>query len=69
MKKWLSGLLIASVLLLGACSNQEKAEETKELAKEETIRIASVGPDAEIWRFIAESDAAKERELNLKCKT
>lgn len=66
MKKWLSGLLIASVLLLGACGNQEKTEETKEAAKEATIRIASVGPDAEIWRFIAESDAAKEAGIKLE---
>lgn len=69
MKKWVSGLLIAGVLLLGACGNQAKTEDTKETtnaAKEETIRIASVGPDAEIWRFIAKSDAAKEAGIKLE---
>lgn len=71
MKKRVGSLLLlASVLVFSACgTNSEAATPEKEKeAQSETIVVGSVGSDADIWKFIAASDAAKEAGITIEVK-
>ena len=49
---------LSAVVALAACSNQTTSNSTTSNSKPElkTVKVASVGSDADIWRHIAESD-------------
>ena len=67
MKTYQKILASSLLVLLVGCSNDKKKETTKN-SEVETITIGSMGSDAEIWRFIAESDLAKDNKLDIKVK-
>ena len=60
-------LALSAVVALAACSNQTTSNSTTSNSKSDlkTVKVASVGSDAEIWRHIAESDQAKKAVNNL----
>lgn len=58
MKRTIFGLLVVGLFFLGACSQNS--------TNTSTIKVASVGSDAEIWQFIADSDAAKKADVNIE---
>lgn len=59
---------LSAVVALGACSNQATSNSTTSNSKSElkTVKIASVGSDADIWRHIAETDQAKKAGLKIE---
>ena len=59
---------LSAVVALGACSNQTTSNSTTSNSKSElkTVKVASVGSDAEIWRHIAETDQAKKAGLKIE---
>ena len=61
-------LTLSVVVALGACSNQTTSNSTTSNSKSElkTVKIASVGSDADIWRHIAETDQAKKAGLKIE---
>ena len=61
-------LVLSVVVALGACSNQTTSNSTTSNSKSElkTVKVASVGSDADIWRHIAESDQAKKAGLKIE---
>ena len=61
-------LALSAVVALAACSNQTTSNSTTSNSKSElkTVKVASVGSDAEIWRHIAESDQAKKAGLKIE---
>jgi len=61
-------LALSAVVALGACSNQAASNSTTSNSKSElkTVKIASVGSDADIWRHIAETDQAKKAGLKIE---
>ena len=61
-------LVLSAVVALAACSNQTTSNSTTSNSKSElkTVKVASVGSDAEIWRHIAESDQAKKAGLKIE---
>ena len=61
-------LALSVVVALGACSNQTTSNSTTSNSKSElkTVKIASVGSDADIWRHIAETDQAKKAGLKIE---
>ena len=61
-------LALSAVVALAACSNQTTSNSTTSNSKSElkTVKVASVGSDAEIWRHIAESDQAKKVGLKIE---
>ena len=61
-------LALSAVVALGACSNQTTSNSTTSNSKSElkTVKIASVGSDADIWRHIAETDQAKKVGLKIE---
>lgn len=61
-------LALSAVVALGACSNQATSNSTTSNSKSElkTVKIASVGSDADIWRHIAETDQAKKAGLKIE---
>lgn len=61
-------LALSAVVALAACSNQTTSNLTTSNSKSElkTVKVASVGSDAEIWRHIAESDQAKKAGLKIE---
>lgn len=65
-----SFLLLASLLVLGACGTNSEAATPKKEKKEQsaTIVVGSVGSDADIWKFIANSEAAKKAGLTIEVK-
>lgn len=68
MKKITKLLFIsAGVVGLAACGQANKNEDSSG-KQNETIVIGSADSDAEIWKFIAESDAAKEAGLTIEIK-
>ncbi|MHC5269826.1 MetQ/NlpA family ABC transporter substrate-binding protein [Enterococcus sp. LJL98] len=70
MKRKRIGLfLTVSFLLLSACGAKPEAATPNTKAKgAETVIIGSVGSDAEIWRFIAQSEAAKKAGIQIEVK-
>ena len=61
-------LALSAVVALAACSNQTTSNSTISNSKSElkTVKVASVGSDADIWRHIAESDQAKKAGLKIE---
>ena len=61
-------LALSAVVALGACSNQATSNSTTSNSKSvlKTVKIASVGSDADIWRHIAETDQAKKAGLKIE---
>ena len=61
-------LALSAVVALAACSNQTTSNLTTSNSKSElkTVKVASVGSDAEIWRHITESDQAKKAGLKIE---
>ena len=59
---------LSAVVALAACSNQTTSNSTTSNSKSElkTVKVASVGSDAEIWRHIAETDQAKKAGLKIE---
>ena len=59
---------LSTVVALAACSNQATSNSTTSNSKSElkTVKVASVGSDADIWRHIAESDQAKKAGLKIE---
>ena len=59
---------LSAVVALAACSNQTTSNSTTSNSKTElkTVKVASVGSDADIWRHIAESDQAKKAGLKIE---
>ena len=59
---------LSAVVALAACSNQTTSNSTISNSKSElkTVKVASVGSDADIWRYIAESDQAKKAGLKIE---
>ena len=59
---------LSAVVALAACSNQTTSNSTTSNSKSElkTVKVASVGSDAEIWRHIAETDQAKKTGLKIE---
>lgn len=63
-KKKILGLgIMLLILIFSGCHSQEQDNETKETTK---IVIGSIGSDAEIWEFIANSAFAKEAGLSIE---
>ena len=61
-------LALSAVVALAACSNQTTSNSTTSNSKSElkTVKVASVGSDADIWRHIAETDQAKKAGLKIE---
>ena len=61
-------LALSTVVALAACSNQTTLNSTTSNSKSElkTVKVASVGSDADIWRHIAETDQAKKAGLKIE---
>lgn len=59
---------LSAVVSLAACSNQITSNSTTSNSKSElkTVKVASVGSDADIWRHIAETDQAKKAGLEIE---
>jgi len=60
---------LSAVVALAACSNQTTSNSTTSNSSNtalKTVKVASVGSDAEIWRHIAETDQAKKAGLKIE---
>ncbi|EKT55461.1 MetQ/NlpA family ABC transporter substrate-binding protein [Providencia burhodogranariea] len=70
MKKVVALLLALSVSAISACSQDDKPKETADSDAQgrQKIIIGSHGSDADIWQFIAQSQAAKDAGLDLDVK-
>ncbi|GMA07616.1 hypothetical protein GCM10025886_07670 [Tetragenococcus halophilus subsp. flandriensis] len=63
MKKMWSGFIIVLMsVVMTACSNKA----SNEGQDDSVIRVGSVGADADIWRFIANSDAAEKAGVEIE---
>lgn len=63
--KWFVGILASTALLLGACS-AGSATTAEEAGEDDVIVVGSQASDAQIWEFIAQSDAAEEAGLTIE---
>lgn len=67
MKKLNLWIGTASLMLfLGACGNNESAGDEAANQEDGVVNISSVGSDAEIWNYIADSDVAKDAGLKIE---
>lgn len=67
MKKLIGLLVLSSLVVLSACGNSQDNEVSAN--KEDTqLIVGSTGSDAEIWEFIAQSDAAKNAGLTIEVR-
>ena len=60
---------LSVVVALAACSNQTTSNSTTSNSSNtalKTVKVVSVGSDAEIWRHIAETDQAKKAGLKIE---
>ena len=59
---------LSTVVALAACGNQTISNSTTSNSKSElkTVKVATVGSDADIWRHIAETDQAKKAGLKIE---
>lgn len=64
-------IALSAVFVLGACGNNASSTASSSNAQSsaselKTVKIASVGSDADIWRHIAESEQAKKAGLKIE---
>ena len=64
-------IALSAVFVLGACGNNASSSASPSNAQSsaselKTVKIASVGSDADIWRHIAESEQAKKAGLKIE---
>ena len=61
-------LALSTVVALAACGNQTTSNSTTSNSNTglKTVKVASVGSDADIWRHIAETDQAKKAGLKIE---
>ena len=61
-------LALSAVVVLAACGNQTTSNSTTSNSNTglKTVKVASVGSDADIWRHIAETDQAKKAGLKIE---
>ena len=64
-------ITLSAVFVLGACGNNASSSASSSNAQSstseiKTVKIASVGSDADIWRHIAESEQAKKAGLKIE---
>ena len=58
-------ITLSAVFVLGACGNNASSSQSSQSSQAsdsglKTVKIASVGSDADTWRHIAESEQAKK---------
>lgn len=61
-------LLTLSISALSACSQEDETKSTANSHQGQKIIIGSHGSDADIWQFIAQSQAAKDAGLDIDVK-
>lgn len=64
-------IALSAVFVLGACGNNASSSQSSQSSQAsesglKTVKIASVGSDADIWRHIAESKQAKKAGLKIE---
>ena len=64
-------IALSAVFVLGACGNNASSSASSSNAQSsgselKTVKISSVGSDADIWRHIAESEQAKKAGLKIE---
>ena len=64
-------IALSAAFVLGACGNNASSSQSSQSSKAsdsglKTVKIASVGSDADIWRHIAESEQAKKAGLKIE---
>lgn len=64
-------IALSTAFVLGACGNTASSSASSSNAQSsaselKTVKIASVGSDADIWRYIAESEQAKKAGLKIE---
>ena len=64
-------IALSTAFFLGACGNNASSSASSQSSKAsdsglKTVKIASVGSDADIWRHIAESEQAKKAGLKIE---
>ena len=64
-------IALSAAFVLGACGNNASSSASSSSAQSsepelKTVKIASVGSDADIWRHIAESEQAKKAGLKIE---
>ena len=64
-------IALSAVFVLGACGNNASSSQSSQSSQAsdsglKTVKIASVGSDADIWRHIAESEQAKKAGLKIE---
>ena len=64
-------IALSAAFVLGACGNNASSSASSSNAQSstseiKTVKIASVGSDADIWRHIAESEQAKKAGLKIE---
>ena len=64
-------IALSAAFVLGACGNNASSSASSQSSKAsdsglKTVKIASVGSDADIWRHIAESEQAKKAGLKIE---
>ena len=64
-------IALSAAFVLGACGNNASSSQSSQSSQAsesglKTVKIASVGSDADIWRYIAESEQAKKAGLKIE---
>ena len=64
-------IALTAAFVLGACGNNASSSQSSQSSQAsesglKTVKIASVGSDADIWRYIAESEQAKKAGLKIE---
>ena len=65
-------IALSATFVLGACGNNTSSSQSSQSSQAasdsglKTVKIASVGSDADIWRHIAESEQAKKAGLKIE---
>ena len=64
-------ITLSAAFVLGACGNNASSSASSSNAQSsgselKTVKISSVGSDADIWRYIADSEQAKKAGLKIE---